>query len=180
MLCIAGAVAVYVGTARPVPLMLRALTIGFKASGFRFMTELLLLLRKWAIMIAGITLKNAYWVLLVCVLVHVVVWIVLIRWKPFSTYGSQFHARATQALLLLFTVTVTSMCAVPCACERNDCLLCTAAADAGHAESQHRRCCVGSCSYPAHNRVLLLHLLSHPWRAGASNAECCLVNLIVW
>jgi hypothetical protein len=166
MLCIAGAVTVYVGTARPLPLMLRALTIGFKASGVRFMTELLLLLRKWAIMVAGISFKSAYWVLLVCVLVHIVVWIVLIRWKPFSTYGSQFHARATQVMLLLFMVTAISMCSMPCACEHNDCLLCIAVAGPSHAESQHRRCCVGSCSYPTHNRILLLYLFSHPWRAG--------------
>ena len=110
MLCIAGAVTVYVGTAQPVPVMLRALTIGFKASGFRFTTELLLLLRKWAIMIAGISLKNAYWVLLVCVLGHVVGWIVLIRWKPFSTFGTQFHARTTQLMLLLFMVRLGLFC----------------------------------------------------------------------
>ena len=170
ILCIASAVAVYVCTARPVPLMLRALAIGFKPAGFRFLTELLLLLRKWAIMIAGIALKSMYWVLLVCVLLHVVIWIVIVRWKPFSMYGSQFHARATQVLLLLFTVRidVLPLLGVLCrACERNHCLLlCTAVADAGHTESQHRRCCVRSRSYPAHNCVLLLHLLSYPWTAG--------------
>ncbi len=106
MLCIAGTMAMYVRTARPVPVMLRALTIGFKPAGYRFMTELLLLFRKWAIMIAGISLKRAYLVLLVCVLAHVVIWIVIVRWKPFATYGSQFHARATQVLLLLFTVRI--------------------------------------------------------------------------
>ncbi len=97
-------VCAYTRLARPLPVTLRSLTAGYKASNYRFATELVLLLRKWLIMIAGISFQSAYWALLVCVLLHVALWFVLVRWKPFATYGSQFHGRSTQVLLLLFMV----------------------------------------------------------------------------
>ena len=76
----------------PVPVPLRALTAGYQSARFSFMAELVFQLRKWLIMIAGISLPDAYWVLLACILMYGVIWFLIVRWKPF-TLASQFDAR---------------------------------------------------------------------------------------
>jgi hypothetical protein len=89
---------------RPLPGPLRALSTGYKTTSYYYATELVLLSRKWVIVLAGLWLGSAYWLLLVCVLLHILLWAIIVHWKPFATYQSHMHARRTQLLLVCFVV----------------------------------------------------------------------------
>lgn len=72
--------------------------------------ELLLLVRKLAVIVAGIALRDAFWTLVACLLSYAVLWKLLVRWKPYATQGSHFNARLVQAVILLLLVWRASRC----------------------------------------------------------------------
>lgn len=66
--------------------------------------EFLLLARKVVLIVAGITFQDSFWVLIACISSYALMWMVLIRWKPYATQGSQFDARFVQAVILMLLV----------------------------------------------------------------------------
>lgn len=66
--------------------------------------EALLLGRKLAVILAGIAFQDAFWAVVACLSTYMLVWKVLIVWKPYATQGSQFDARLVQAVILLLLV----------------------------------------------------------------------------
>ena len=70
----------------------------------RFFFELLLLTRKWVILLPGVLFRDAFWSLVVSTVMFVIAWATIVRWKPFATHGSQFDARLTQVALLVLQV----------------------------------------------------------------------------
>lgn len=100
---------------------------------FRFSLEALLLLRKWAVIVAGIAFQDAFWAVVACLSSYIPMWRLLIRWKPYATQGSQFDARLVQAVILLLLVWLSSFAFQYDGCEGLFHPLCAfpAAADAG-------------------------------------------------
>lgn len=75
----------------------------------RFAFEAVLLARKLAVIVAGIAFQDAFWAVVTCLSSYILMWKVLIRWKPYATQGSQFDARLVQAVILLLLVPLCTM-----------------------------------------------------------------------
>lgn len=62
--------------------------------------------RRLGVIVAGIAFQDAFWAVIACLSTYVIMWKALIRWKPYSTQGSQFDARLVQGVILLLLVCV--------------------------------------------------------------------------
>lgn len=72
--------------------------------------EALLMARRLAIIVAGIAFQDAFWAVVACLSTYIVMWKVIIVWKPYATQGSQFDARLVQAVILLLLVRIGTFC----------------------------------------------------------------------
>lgn len=66
--------------------------------------EAVLITRKLAVIVLGVAFNDSFWAVVACLTTYIVMWKVLIRWKPYATQGSQFDARLVQAVILLLLV----------------------------------------------------------------------------
>lgn len=64
--------------------------------------------RKLAVIVAGIAFQDSFWALIASLFSFVVVWRLLVRWKPYATQGNQFDTRLVQGIILLLMVRPTS------------------------------------------------------------------------
>jgi hypothetical protein len=129
----------YTVRAVPVPAPLRALTAGFQSTRLSFMAEPVFQLREWlshldlqvrvcncvhgaagfssmnvcvcVCVTAGVALHGSYWMLLACIATYGLIYFIIVRGKPFSL-ESQFDARLTQVLALLFVVSSVISCSL--------------------------------------------------------------------
>lgn len=79
-------------------------TAGFKATRHSFLFDVLLLLRKCGLVLVAFLLNDAFMSMLASLAMSAVVWMVVLRWKPFVPPRQDMLARICEAVVFVLQV----------------------------------------------------------------------------
>lgn len=66
--------------------------------------EVLVFSRKLAVVVVGLAFQDSFWALIACLSSYILLWKIMIVWKPYATQGGQFDARLVQAVICVLLV----------------------------------------------------------------------------